>query len=136
MYLSASMSAAGTLTFSNGNFTPNASLLISLETAITNDCMSALMGEDTVLDATLCANYGEGMAQSLGSASCTFDGTDCNCTQTVSGGSAEADTYTVSGSTLTWSDGSTSEFCVASNTMTQRSPLGDAGYAVMTLTKQ
>ena len=136
MYQSASVTGSGTATFNDGVFTPDVTETESFDIILTNACVSALSGQTVTLDSTLCSAYGQGLESSLGGPiTCAFDGTNCNCAQTLSH-PADPDTYTVSGSTMTWSDGSTSEFCATSSSMTLREPLVGDVDIIMTLAKQ
>jgi hypothetical protein len=62
---------------------------------------------------------------------CNFPGSDC-----LTQPGTEGSTYTVSGSTITDDTGSSYDFCVSGNTMTQREPIEVNAYGVIQLKKR
>jgi len=58
-----------------------------------------------------------------------FYGTACTCVQSTTTTSSGTDTYTVSGNTIVWNNGTTSEFCVEGDSLTFQDPtdFGSAG---------
>ena len=120
--------AQGSVTFSAGNYQPNAVVSLTETLVVSDSCYAALWGQSWT--AASCTTLAQDLSQQAGTtATCTPTSTSCDCVyETVL--AAQSDTYTVSGSLLVASDGTTTEFCVQGSTMTQRDWFGNSAYAV------
>ena len=131
---SASLDAHGSVTYAAGNYEPNVILTISENLDVTASCYAALYG--SAWSSASCASITQGLeAQSGTIATCTAGASSCECVYTTNT-SATADTYTVSGTMLVGSDGSTTDFCVQGSSMTQCDALGDGTYALTQYSKR
>ncbi len=130
----ATLAAQGSVTYGAGSVQPNAILSLTETLAMTAGCYAALTGE--TWSSTSCATFAQGLNQQSGTtATCSPGSTMCNCAY-VTALSSTVDTYTVNGSLLVASDGTTTEFCVQGSTMTQRDSFGNDTYAVTQFRKQ
>lgn len=136
-FQSVTVSASGSLTYQNGTLTPNASITLSQDLLLTPACFSGIAGQPVTVNAALCSSYANTLeAQTTGSsATCVFDNTNCNCALTVTK-PGNSDTYSTSGTSIVWSDGTTSTYCVQGNTLVERDQVVPNVYIVTTMTKQ
>jgi hypothetical protein len=136
-FQSVTMSASGALSYNSGTLTTDASITLSEDLLLTPACFSGIAGQPVTVNAALCSSYVSTLeAQSAGStASCAFDGTNCNCALSITK-PGNSDTYSISGTSIVWSDGSTSTYCVQGNTMVERDEVVPNVYIVTTMTKQ
>lgn len=89
-----------------------------------------------VLAAAANISYAQTLDQQSGTiATCSSGNSLCDCVYTTDL-PATADTYTVDGTSLVASDGSSTEFCVQGSTMTQRDSFGNNTYAVTRFSKR
>ena len=89
-----------------------------------------------VLAAAANISYAQTLDQQSGTiATCSPGNSRCDCVYTTAL-PATADTYTVDGTSLVASDGSSTEFCVQGSTMTQRDSFGSNTYAVTQFRKR
>jgi hypothetical protein len=125
---------SGWITYSAGNCTSD-TISESAETlAYTPACISALAG--TTLDASVCSSLEQSLNSEPGTtATCTY-ATNCNCHSVVSNAGSSSATYTVSGSTITEDSGSSYDFCVSGNTMSQRQQIEGSAYVITQLKKR
>ena len=130
----ATLAAQGLVTYGAGSVQPNAILSLTETLAMTAGCYAALSGE--TWSSTSCASFAQGLDQQSGTtATCSSGSSMCNCAY-VTVLSSTVDTYTVDGSLLVASDGTTTEFCVQGSTMTQRDSIGDNTFAVTQFKKR
>ena len=130
----ASLNARGSIAYNAGYYEPNAVLTISETLEVTPSCYAALSG--TSWSNAACASMMQTLqGQSNTTATCSADNTGCECVYTTSS-SAVADSYTIKGTTLVASDGSTTDFCVQGSTMSERDALGSSAYAITQFSKR
>jgi hypothetical protein len=130
----AQLAAQGSVTYGSGSFQPNAVLSLTETLAMTTGCYAALTGD--TWSSTSCVSFAQGLDQQSGTtATCTSENSMCDCTY-VTVLSSTADTYSVNGSLLVASDGTTTEFCVQNSTMTQRDSFGSNTFAVTQFRKR
>jgi hypothetical protein len=133
---SASMTFSGSVSYSNGTVTHDVSTTTTAKLSYTMACLADVRGTPTA-DASTCAALDASYKNSVvGTGSCTFTGATCDCDSTVHSTDTAVNGYTVSGGTITESDGSSYQFCVTAGTMSARIELAPGSYGVMTLTKQ
>jgi len=129
----ATLAAQGSVTYSAGSVQPNAVLSLSETLEMTASCYAALFGK--AWNSASCATVAQMLEKQSGTtAACSAGNSICNCVY-MDTTQAVADTYTVNGTTLVASDGSTTEFCVQGSTMTQRDSFGNNAYAVTRYSK-
>ncbi|HEX7508337.1 MAG TPA: hypothetical protein VF550_16295 [Polyangia bacterium] len=68
-------------------------------------------------------------------ATCTY-ATNCNCHSVVSNVNTTSGTYTISGSSITEDSGSSYDFCVSGNTMSQREQIEGNAYGITQMKKR
>ena len=130
----ATLSARGAVTYNAGNFEANAILGLSETLGITAECYAALSGSTST--SASCTNFMQNLNEEAGTvAACSTNGTGCDCSYTTAVAAA-ADTYSISGTMLVASDGTTTEFCVQGSTMTQRDSFGEGAYVVTSFKKR
>ena len=130
----ATLAAHGSVAYSAGSIQPNAVLSLSETLEMTASCYAALFGG--AWNSASCAAVAQMLEKQSGTtAACSAGKSVCDCVYMATT-PASADTYTVNGSTLVASDGSTTEFCVQGSTMTQRDSLGNNAYAVTQYSKR
>ncbi len=131
---SVSLSAQGSVTYDSGSYEPSALTSISETLTVTSSCFAALSGESWTN--TSCTTFAQ-LLESDGNttAVCSQASAGCNCVYTTNS-AAQGDTYTVSGSSLVASDGTTTEFCVQGSTMVQRDKLTTDVYVLTQFSKR
>jgi len=130
----ATLAAHGSVAYSAGSVQPNAVLSLSETLEMTAGCYVALFG--SAWNSASCAAVAQTLEEQSGTtATCLAGNSVCDC-EYMDTTPANADTYTVSGTTLVASDGSTTEFCVQGSTMTQRDSFGNNAYAVTQYSKR
>jgi len=135
-FTAADLSATGSVTYGAGSvgYKRHSEVVESIE--YTPACTAALTSGAT-LDATVCSQMQSNLNKESGTqATCTFAGGNCKCSATVSQLSPTGASYTVSGSTITESDGSAYDLCVTGTTMVQRELISGNVYAVTQLRKR
>jgi hypothetical protein len=105
-------SVTGTVTFTNGTVTRDATV-----TSVTNITVPDSCIQDLGQGLLTCPTLGLAIATYMPGAVCTPDGTDCICTGETTAADWGASTYSVSGSTLTLGDGRTFDFCTDGATL-------------------
>ncbi len=131
---SATLAAAGSVSYDNGSLQPNAILSLTETWVMPANCYAALSGATWATSA--CASYAQGLNQQSGTTvTCSPGNALCDCVYSNVTPST-TDTYAVNGSLLVASDGSTTEFCIQGSTMTQRDSLGNSAYAVTQFNKR
>lgn len=125
---------SGSVTYSSGNYSYNSITGAAETIAYTPACVSALQGN--TLTASVCSSLEQNLNSEPGTtATCTY-ATNCNCHSVISNVDTTSGTYTVSGSTITEDGGSSYDFCVSGNTMTQRQQIEGNAYGVTQLKKR
>lgn len=139
MYQSADFDVSGTSTFANGTQTSMVHLVLTAKMHVTGECLSAIAGTTVPMSQAICDAFatqitGQGQTGSPESttATCTLGSSACDCTIVQDNGNVnETQSYTVSGSTLTFpADGSTQQFCVSGTTATVREQTSWDGVAI------
>lgn len=129
-FQSVTMDFAGTVTYAAGTETANMTSTTHVSSVYTAECISAMAGQTiATLTEGACDAAEQSAAQNGGTATCSLVGSACNCAITIVQTIQETDTYTMSGSTITYSDGSTLDFCVAGSKLRARGEI-DAGIYV------
>ena len=125
---------SGSVTYSSGNYVYNSISGAAETVAYTPACVSALQGN--TLTASVCSSLEQNLNNETGAtATCTY-ATNCNCHSVISNADTTSGTYTVSGSTIIEDSGSSYDFCVSGNTMTQRQQMEGNAYGVAQLKKR
>jgi hypothetical protein len=124
----------GSVTYKTGTYTYDSVMEVSQTVAYTPACVLALAGG--TLSATVCSELEAGLNDEPGTtATCTY-ATNCTCHATIVGTSTTSGTYTVNGSTISEDTGTSYEFCVTGDTMTQREQIVGSAYGVTDLKKR
>jgi hypothetical protein len=120
-----------TATFStDATYSTSGSATVNIAMGLTQACLTAMSGQPTTLDASVCQSFGTSLAQQSGitGASCTFTNGNCACQYTGTSTLSETGTYSVSGSTLTLTatggTASSGQFCVQGTTLHLTDPTG------------
>ena len=125
-----SLQMSGTLTYANGIETADMKMAMKVKYTFTSACFSAMsmpMTQEACSAAEMTSDDPDAPVLS-----CSVSGSACNCTMSMENQGVETDTYTVSGSTLTYSDGESAQFCVAGDKLTIREP-SEAGKATQVM---
>lgn len=111
---SMSLSLTGTLTYSGGVEASDMTLTVGAGYLYTERCLTALAGTPTTVSPAYCAQLADAMADGApeGEVSCEASAEGCACSLQQADTFTEVDTFTVSGSTLTYADGSSMDYCV------------------------
>jgi hypothetical protein len=108
-------------TYGEGVFTANAASVLEMERVYTSACLSSMSGSTVTMTVGMCASLQTSFSQQVDTtATCAFDGTACTCATKMTSTSTYSDAYSVSGNSLVWTDGSTTEFCIDGNSMLDR----------------
>jgi hypothetical protein len=126
-----SMNISGTLIYANGTETSDVNMTMTARAVYSSACINAEAGTSVAVSQALCDAMSSGMSSTDGpTMTCKLASGGCDCNMTMSQSAQESDTYTVSGSTLTYSGGDTIEFCVSGTKLTVR-PTPDPGAPAM-----
>ena len=129
-----SLNISGTLTYANGTETSDMTLNMSVKVLYSSACIGAEAGMPVTATQSLCDTISSSASSTDGpTMTCKLASGGCDCNMTMTESSQGSETYTVSGSTLTYSDGDTLEFCVSGNNLTVR-PQSDPGSPGMQFT--
>ena len=123
LFQTATLSGTGTVTFANGTETDNITQDMTTTAVYTSACASAIAGTAVTLNASLCATMQSSAAGQTGvtSASCSFVGSNCNCSIVYQSVTATSQAYSISGSTIMYTNGSDPiDYCVSGTTLTAR----------------
>jgi len=113
----------GTLTYANGTETANATETVTARAVYSSACINAEAGGTVAVTQSLCDTIASSAASSGGpTMSCKLSNGGCDCSLTMTQDEQTTDTYTVTGGTLTYSDGSSIQYCVSGQTLTVRPP--------------
>jgi hypothetical protein len=125
---SLTMKASGTLTYANGVETSNVTMNMAGHYVYSAACISAMAGGTTVpVTQAVCDAASSSTGADGPQIACKLAGGGCDCTMSMTDTTNETADYTVSGSTLSYTDGSDgAEFCVSGKALTVR-PLTDVG---------
>ncbi len=121
LFQSATLSGSGTVTFANGTETDNITQNMTATAVYTPACASAAAGATVTLSASVCSTLQSTMAGQSGvsSASCSFSSGNCNCSLVYQTVNATSQSYSVSGSTITFTNGDNPiDYCVSGATLT------------------
>jgi hypothetical protein len=135
-FISANVAGAGSVTYGAGNFSFNATMQAAMSLAYTPDCVSAASGGATSSASTCGQTAATLDNEPETAATCSYTGTNCNCSMTITHANTDSGLYTVSDSTIAESGGSTYTFCVNGNTMIQREQISGNAYGVTTMKKR
>ncbi len=102
----------GTVTFANGTVRRDATVTTTASITIPDSCIQEL-GQGLLT----CPTLAIAIQSYLPGAVCAQEGTNCLCTTGTNAADWGADTYTVSGSTLTLDSGRTFDFCTDGTTL-------------------
>lgn len=131
--------ASGTITYAGDIESSAVSMTMSMDLLITQACASAMAGSAVTMDATLCSSMQQSMLTNANfkSATCSLSGGNCSCVVKGDYTSAKEIGYSLSGNTITYSDGSDpAGYCVSGNTLTERDVNPDFSSLVMVATLQ
>jgi hypothetical protein len=135
-FTAANLALAGSVTYGAGKFSFDATTALVESLAYTPACVSAL-SSGVALSASVCGQMQQNLNKETGTkGNCTYTGTNCNCQATVTLPNTSSGTYTVSGSTIIESGGSSYDFCVNGDTMTQREAVEGNAYGVTQMKKR
>jgi hypothetical protein len=127
---SATMSATGTAAFANGMQTDNVTTTIQGTAVVSAACVAAELGSTITLSDTVCALVQAQISGTTGitSATCSFASGNCNCSVTYTSSNPTPKAYTVSGTSITYTNGDApTDYCVAGSTLTARQLRVDFG---------
>jgi hypothetical protein len=125
---------SGSVTYGAGEYTYDAKQQATETFAYTPACVSDLGG--VTLNASVCSSLAQGLNSHSGvTATCSF-ATNCACRMVVADTNTTSGTYEVSGTTIDEDNGSSYDFCVSGNTMTQRQAIRGDAYGVVQLKKR
>ncbi len=126
-----SLEMRGTLTYSDNTETSDVTMSMTVRVVYSSACIAAEAGAPVTVTQALCDTISSSAGSTDGpSMSCRLASGGCDCTMTMAQSTQGSDSYTVSGSTLTYSDGDTLEFCVSGNNLSVR-PSADPGSPAM-----
>jgi hypothetical protein len=113
----------GTVSYAGGYESANVTVATSVEMDINSACASALSGTPVTVDATLCSLLQGNLLGSnspYSGATCTFGSGACQCALQGEEASTDVTGYTVSGHTITYTDGSApADYCVSGTQLTE-----------------
>jgi hypothetical protein len=124
LFQTATLSLTGTAKFANGMETDNLTMTTDAKVLYTPACVGAISRTTVTLTADICTTMQSNLLKNgtFSSASCAFTGGNCACSvsnQQQSPGTPVA--YTVSGGTISYTDGSSPmNYCVQGTTLTAR----------------
>jgi hypothetical protein len=131
----ASVTLTGSVTYGAGTYSYDAQSNVAETVTYTPKCYSSVSPGSTLSTST-CNGIQQALILDAGAtASCTY-ATSCNCQLTVANVNTSSGTYQVSGSTITEDTGSSYDFCVNGNTMTQRELIEDNVYGISQMKKR
>ncbi len=127
MFTSVALSLGGSVTLGSGTYSQAITESLVTQMSLNSACFAAV-NSGVSLSATTCNQYQTGLNRVTGaSATCGYDGANCNCADSLSRQDNESGTYTVSGLTMTStsvdagvSQTTSADFCVQGNSMTMR----------------
>lgn len=118
---SVSLDVSGTLEYASGSETSDVLIATGARLVYTSACISAKIGAPTTVTQAVCDLVASIVAPADGpTVSCKLTGDACDCAMNTIENIQETDTYTLSGSMITYSDGSAVQFCVSGSTLTVR----------------
>jgi hypothetical protein len=132
----ATVAGGGSVTYSGGNATYDAKEELVSTLAYSPACVAAISSGAT-LSASVCTQVQSNLnAETNTKGNCSYDGSHCNCTMTVTNPDTVTHTFSVSGSTISESDGSSYQFCVNGSSMSQRQSVGGSTYIISQFSKR
>ena len=135
-FKTATVAGTGKVTCSGGTATYDATLEEISTLSYSPACFSAASG-GAALNASPCTQIRSNMNDTADTqGSCCYNGTSCNCTMTTTHVNRDVNTLSISGSTISESDGTSYEFCINGSSMSQRESMGGSAYVVTGLTKR
>jgi len=120
---SATMSATGTVVFAGGTQTDNITTTLQGTAVVSPACVAAELGSTITLSDTVCALVQAQISGTTGvtSATCSFASGNCNCSVTYTSSNPTPKAYTVSGTSITYTNGDApTDYCVSGTTLTAR----------------
>jgi hypothetical protein len=120
---SVSVQMSGTLTYASGIETSDIRMTMKVKYTFTAACISAMAGGVSVpMTQEVCSAAGSvgGGDPEAPTISCNLAGNACNCNMTIDTQGTGTDSYTVSGSIMTYTDGDSAQFCVSGDKLTLR----------------
>ncbi|HEX7597572.1 MAG TPA: hypothetical protein VF518_05115, partial [Polyangia bacterium] len=136
LFTSAKLAGTGAVTYAAGAASYSGTFEQTVVATYTPECFSAL-SSGMALNASTCSQTQTGLNQTAGTnATCTYSDANCLCGFTVPKDMTQSVTYTVSGTTISESNGDSYTICVNGNTMNQRQLIGGDVYGVTQMRKR
>lgn len=135
-------SLGGSVTLQGGTYSQTESAASTYHATLNATCFTALTTAS--LSASTCTQYQSNLNAISGtSATCSYNGSTCNCDYSVSRQATESGTYSISGSTLTStsvdagvSQTTSADFCVQGNNMTLQDVSNSGGVGISHFVKK
>lgn len=124
------VSAIGTIAFANGMQTDDITTTLQGTAVVSSACVAAELGSTITLNDSVCALVQARMAGTTGisNPTCSFGSGNCNCSMTYTSSNTTPKTYTVSGTSITYTNGDApTDYCVSGTTLTARQLQVDLG---------
>jgi hypothetical protein len=135
-FTAASAALGGSVTYGTGEYSFDATMEIVEVFAYTPACFSQISG-GVALSAGVCSQLQQGLnSEPGGKATCSYDGTNCSCQGTITYQNTTSGTYTISGSTIVEDSGTTYDYCIDGDTMSQREIIAGNAYGVTQMKKR
>ncbi len=134
--------ASGTVTFGNGTTSSDATITVVESLSLNSTCLSAMTSRTVTVSESVCQAFEQGMnsvddsgtdasSSPTVTGSCTFTGSACDCTMTVTGPTGSTGTYQIQGNQFIDEDGDATDYCVATDTLTAQSTNDDGTQITM-----